>query len=417
MRYLSSWAVLLGSAAICWGQQLEIKRPAATWEISEENRCTALRVITGESPAVDVHVVHSRLAEQDWADRVGVAEFELLLEKPLYGAIRPVAANYRLAPTDLPANSSTEIWLCASSSFSRHGVYSGEVAIAASNYPRLAAVPITMLATSPSRRVFGVLIILTGVFIVWLARHYAAISVARTPEMLPLFIQVQRLKEMRHELACAGFTPHMPRTIARIDALIMRTRLYKLDDIASGARMPSPNPLHHVSIGLSRLERETDALSAIVWSGALPMLVAPAHEGAVRGALYRLDALNSAMLTASDIRTRAHEVRSALDATSEEADEVPIRENQSRTIGAFRNIRNPQTGWVVLALIAVTSGWLTLINTHSGFGSAQDLVICFLWGSGGATLLSAVGFERLLRLFDLRPVYPARTSAKQQLLA
>ena len=341
-------------------------------------------VTTKDSPATGLRMVQGGLRDTPLASEVALTDLELCPSETGCGAeIAPIAAHsvrtlfLRLRPT--------RYWV--------HGKYSGNISFAVNERTELQSVTLNLHASSWFAWLLGLALLAAGTWLGWWTNVWARSRVLRLEALQP----IHALQESIAAVAAAtreAPAGHEPATIAKAlsdrAASITPSALDRQGLLPPSVPNPfgSPDRAADLKLHLQDVIARVDGLAYVVHEGlkVLWPYVDPANNarGAAIKALKRLDkegaevASEAAAVTLVDqvLKDFADTTTISLDAMLQPELPTPGHELTWQIGRILKRV------WITWGMVTIVTGAAALILSNAGFGTALDLVFCFLWGVG-----------------------------------
>jgi hypothetical protein len=350
----------------------------------------AVTVTTGDQPITGLRVAQSTLREAGGLVQVGPEDFG------------PLCAGQDCS---IPARSTRTFEMrLDSTNHQPHGKFTGTVSFAIDQIADLQAVPVTLHGTSTTMAIIGGLALLSGL---WLASYVRGLKpiAAHAQALRPVLALRTAVGDVRRAAADAvrGTTLELPGIAARLDDF---DRRLSTDTLEGQNLLPAR---HADAFGLSadaaaRLQAHLAKISAEL--GAVAVLV---HQGAAvlgrRWPSASEDARQHTVTKAAELDAFATGVATAEAATAKLPEFLvpppqpdigelapgpgPIPEQAPGPVtveeATFTIERASDAAWWIWGATSFVTGLAALIVPNAGFGTAMDLITCFLWGLGVTT--------------------------------
>lgn len=300
---------------------------------------------------------------------------------------------------ELPPNVPSQLRLCTTETF--HGSFTGSINLIAREKPEGEIILQRGEFSSFLAKFLGFLVILSGVFIAWLAKVYARARLERDQALLPaiemrvqlesLQTKLKSIKEVYAEL-CINIQRQITDLLDELSTESLdRQRLIPPaipnpfaaapDNAAYKQFLESKNPTIQV---LAILIKDGVMRAAAKDTGNLSPDKVELVKGAVRDidAIANVSPLPTPNAASTQVATRIATLEtdlSAADAAAAEPERTIPAAQQLKTVNL--EIETISKGvWLVYALLTALTGLAVLILSNPGFGTPLDFVFAFFWG-------------------------------------
>jgi len=357
-------------------------------------------VVVGPVTASNVTVLQAALVERNTRQPLAPAGMRLC---------RTAAADCAGQAMDLPANSSSQLWLWGGDGI---GIFEGTVTLAAKERPEGDAVTMTVNSSTAGKKAWGVIAILVSVVATWLLTVWLRNRSNRKQLLLPVAIANQALGDVRIRVDAGPPAVSVPKVVLRLDDVEKQLSEPVLTANGLPSRVPGMGPATGaptLDAYRKHVQAQSDwiqALAIIVREGLQPAWDAWSHapDAATRqqwtGAISAMDALAVAATapSADALRQALYNIIFAINGAGVKA--MPPGAGGARdTVGTPEQLLLQiaglgAAGWAFLLLVSTLGGAYILVlgPSGAGFGTLTDFVQCLLWGAGlpaGAQLLQS----------------------------
>lgn len=306
---------------------------------------------------------------------------------------------------DIPANTTRRLSLKISSTFHAPGTFTGEVALRIAGKPEVQSFKLTVYSRTACAMALGALVIALGLGLYFLLNVLLRRRLAIDDALLPAYQLRDSLTVLKRRVDDAIALTHVPLaaltgTLNQLDA--------QLTPEALSSRLPSVTILPWSS-GTAWLDNFKAYLTPITGKTAgLVVLVNSGVQAAiaywatfpvpVATALGLINGLSPTVSNASSAQAQLAPIVQALQAAvnpPHAAVLAPVLAAAPADIVArlftlppniqtlqVRLLRNTLWVWWLVALIALASGFYSVVLQNFGFGSWSDYIKCFFWGLG-----------------------------------
>ena len=306
---------------------------------------------------------------------------------------------------DLPPNTTRRLMLKISPAFSTPGIFTGEIVLRVASKPETQSFKLTVYSRTGLAMLLGALLISSGLGLYFLVSVWLRRNIAVDDALFPAYQLRDTLAVLRRKLSDAANQTHSPfvaltRVLDELDS--------QLTPQALASRLPSVVILPWSS-GTAWQDNFKAYLAPIVDRiGAMVVLVNSGvqfvtgfwatNPGAVSTALSQIDALAPAEGNAAAAQTQLAPILQVLQAAVNQPHAnvlAPLLAGAPAGIVArlftlppdthtlqVRLLRNTLWVWWLVALIALASGFYSVVLQNFGFGSGADYIKCFFWGLG-----------------------------------
>jgi hypothetical protein len=375
----------------------------------------ALRLVNGGASAVrlagnaslsGVKLAVSTLAEDKSGENLPLGQIELL------------DSDQREAPADgLTIRNSDNVYLRVSTNFSSPGKFVGNVLLDSKEMKAFVSIPWTVYSTSQGRKLAGAALLLAGLIvyyvtaIIWKARSrrtIALLPVVRLREQLTVLRNVvTHVQTTTHHQFAVLLSPAGNQNPGSLDFTLDQLRDANIPNLPSKWPNPfsPPDASLQMQTYLSQMGNRITTFNLVVRWG---LVAVESMWGQVADA--GVQAQGNAALTALDnlatfggppdilrnnIQTQLTNLQTAIThamaAGGGGAPAPAAYTTPSSHQLTVQMERLSLLAWVVWGVLTIAVGCVTLVVFNAGFGTAQDLVTCFLWGAGMPGLVQGLG--------------------------
>jgi hypothetical protein len=395
-----------------------VKGPVEQWVLAA-NPQTSLVVIIGDRPARNVSLVQSGLQDSTSKHQVGLNQLILCKEGDITcqqeGAVRcaalqapanatqisnNTAMNSQPSAGDLPPRRASTLALSVCPQFKDSGVFAGSVTLGTAEDATTQAVNLTILASSPRKRLVGFISILAGL-LVWLFTALILRRQFNRNQLLQPFAELHDtlvgLRATILNVKCPNIT--FNQTVAQLTQLEQGLSEKRLGNVIPSSL---PSLLSNDSGTSSAYQQMLATVTEQV--GAQTIVVRgisaawgkwnknPAQQALVTAALQVLDNLNAPPAPVSTQVDAQNAVTATLNKLNADIAALPGAALAAAAPTApslptareiqIRNQHLNYLAWLVWFVLTLAIGYYVMISTFPGFGTVTDLWKCFFWGLG-----------------------------------
>jgi hypothetical protein len=369
-----------------------VTEPTSPWlvwrGIAESTRATGVTVTTADGTATGLRLAHASLRDAAASHEIGLGDLELC----------GTDSGECGSPSPVDPQSNRTFWLRLKTW--PHGKYTGTVALAVDERPELKTVNVNVHASSWMAVAFGLLLLALGTAVGWSVNVWARGRVARLEAQMAAAAVSDRaaalargLDEAPHELK--GRTATMRRVLVGVQESLTVESLDKaklLHPVVPWALRTATDTAALLKDHLTAKSNVLAGLQILLDKGLRPWWVRwlRAAEGSsdrahLAEAIERLDAQSvdagDETKAAEILRTVAAQLASDLGQQGDAAGRAP-EPRAERDLLTWQMTRVQEYAWLVWGLVTVLTGAAALVLPNAGFGTAQDLLLCFFWGMG-----------------------------------
>ena len=384
------------AAAFSWA----ISKPPDPWASSAlpwGPGCTSFAVTAKDSVATDVKVT-AALVEQ--TTKAAITGDKLKLCKG-----KTTTCNDG-EPIELSANTPTDLTLCTTETF--HGSFTGPVNLIAREKPEGEAILQKVQFSSLLAKSVGFIVILSGVFIAWLAKVYARARLERNQALLPAIEMRVQLETLRGRLESidevyASLCVNIQNLITSLLEQLSTAELDRRqlippkfpnpfgatrDNAAYKQYLESRNP--HIHLLATLIEDGIERAAAKDTGNITPEL-----RERIKTAVRDIDAIANAsplptpgaalsqiQVILATLESQLGGPEAALVTPPTAAEEFNVLSLEIETIS--KGI------WILYSLLTALAGLAVLILNSPGFGTPLDFVFAFFWGFGLPTTIQSL---------------------------
>jgi hypothetical protein len=327
-------------------------------------------------------------------------------------------AGAAAGPGGLTVRSSDTVFLRVSANFSSPGKFVGNVLLDSNDKKAFVTIPWTVYSTSPGRQLAGALLLLAGLLvyyvtaITWKARSRRAVA------LLP----ITRVREQLELLTTVA--TRVQTTTGHVFGVLLSpvgnqnpgSLLYARDQMSDTnvPNLPSkwPNPFSPPDMSmqlqtyLSQMGNRVATYNLVVRWGLVAVesmwgqVAATGVQAQGNAALTALDNLATfggpPDMLRNSIQTQLTNLQTAITNAMALAGGGGAPRPVAYTAPSSQQLtvqieRLSLLAWVVWGVLTIAVGCVSLVLFNAGFGTAQDLVTCFLWGAGMPGLVQGLG--------------------------
>ncbi len=309
------------------------------------------------------------------------------------------------AEIDIPANTTRRLAIGILSTFDTPGIFTGDIALRVAGKPETQSFKLTVYSRTGPSMALGTFIIALGLGLYFLVNVFLRRRIAIDDALLPAYQLRDTLAVLKSRANDAIALTQIPLP-ATIDALNQLDAQLKPEVLS--ARLPSitilpwssaPAWQENLKAYLTPISDRAGALVVLVNSG---IEVAVSYwtnfPAAVTAALGKIDPLAASVTNVASAQTGLSPILQSLYAAinpPHAAVLAPVLSGAPANIVArlftlppdthtleVRLARNTLWVWWIVALIALASGFYSVILQNFGFGAGTDYIKCFFWGLG-----------------------------------
>ena len=305
---------------------------------------------------------------------------------------------------DIPANTARRLTLKISPAFRTPGVFAGEISFRVEGKPELQSFKLTVYSRTWYAMLAGAVVIALGLGLYFLVNVWLRRNIATEEALFPAYQLRDTLVILQERCAAA-------RTETGLPLIQLTAALNWLDSQltpqALAAHLPpailapwtsATDWVTNFRAYLTPISDRAGAMVVLINSGIRTVLSYWAtHPTAATTAVGQIDALAPAVRNADDAQARLSPILQTLQAAANPLTPAALALVAGAQPGIVARLftlppdthtlqlrlqRNMQWVWWLVALIALLSGFYSVVLQNFGFGSWADYIKCFFWGLG-----------------------------------
>jgi hypothetical protein len=306
---------------------------------------------------------------------------------------------------DVPPNSTRRLEIRIDPKFRTAGIFSGEIAFAIKGKPETQSFKLTVFSRTPRAVVFGALVIALGLGLYFLVNVFLRRRIAIDEALLPAYQLGDTIETLKRRVGEATKLTQIPLD-ALTDALSQLEKQLAPEILA--AQLPSITVLPSSSgtawmdgfkAYLTPLSDKTAALVVLVNSGVQTAVAYwTTFPGPVATALSQINLLAPNVSNAATAQAQLAPILQTFYTAVNPPHAAMLAPMFAATppnlVARFfmvppdthtlqvRLYRNTLWVWWMVALIALASGFYSVVLANLGFGTSTDYIKCFFWGLG-----------------------------------
>jgi len=306
---------------------------------------------------------------------------------------------------EIPKNSTIPLKLKIAPSFSAPGVFAGDISFRIDGKPETQSFKLTVYSRSVCAMLLGGALIAVGLGLYFVVNVYLRRSTAIDDALFPAYQLRDTVAVLRDRLVEAQTQTRLPlaelgNVLRDIDDQLSPEKLAPyLPAVLISPSSSTTDWLANFRAYLTPISSRTAAMVVLINSGMRDSIISywAQYPAAVTTALDKIDAVAVATLNADQAQTQLAPILQELQAAAKPPQAELTAFLASAPSGAVarffilppdthtlqvRMLRNALWVWWLVALIALVSGFYSLVLQNFGFGSWADYIKCFFWGLG-----------------------------------
>jgi hypothetical protein len=351
-------------------------------------------VSSGEKEVKDVKLAQSTLQDVTTFFQIDASQLQLCDEN-----------GKTDSEIDVPPNTTRRLAIKILSTFDTPGIFTGDIALRVAGKPETQSFKLTVYSRTASSMVLGTLVIALGLGLYFLVNVFLSRRIAIDDALLPAYQLRDTLTVLKNRVNDAVALSQIPLS-AMIGALNQLDALLKPE--ALGGHLPSIVVLpwssaiawqDNLKAYLAPICDKAAGLVVLVNSGVeVSVSYWTSFPAAVTTALEKIDPLAASVTDVAGAQTGLSPILQSLYAAvnpPHAAALAPVLASAPGNIVArlftlppdthtleVRLARNTLWVWWLVALVALASGFYSVILQNFGFGATTDYIKCFFWGLG-----------------------------------
>jgi hypothetical protein len=391
-----------------------IDPPAPTWYLGPSQNKGAEFVVTvsAGSNITSLRVSHSTVVDADTGRGVSLSEehFHICASPDVNhcdsvtDALKKLPGNATgTADKSQPSAAKITLWLVVDDGIVPNGTFAGNLFIDTEPVTDTKTLQLTIQHTTPKAKAWGVISIVVGVFVAWVVTVFARTRINRDQALLPIAVLQQKLQAIKQDLGgipkvLQNSVPDTQKALATVTADLNKDNLDNLQLLPPSLPAISPSTTQAAALQnfLQTESQIVDNLNVIVTgiqaAGALAVPSMPAGTlAALQALVTSIDQLSASLPQPSDgLRAKIQALFNTWNAQPQaQAAGAPaqlLAMPDGSVLSAFHIQMEIQTitllFWLVWGVLSVLTGFIVLVMSAPGFGTAADYLRCLLWGFG-----------------------------------